>query len=86
MEEVAAAEPKVLVVGSTEGLVKASQDAPASDIGEEDKALSLEENARQIIEHDFTIEDRRGDDEVAKVTDDEALVDFEHRFQPPEGP
>ncbi len=86
MRKVAAAKPKVLVVGSTEGLVKVSQDAPASDIGEEDKALSLEENARQIIEHDFTIEDRRGEDEVAKVTDDEALVDFEHRFQPPEGP
>ena len=86
MRKVAAAKPKVLVVGSTEGLVKASQDAPASDIGEEDKALSLEENARQIIEHDFTIEDRRGEDEVAKVTDDEALVDFEHRFQPPDGP
>ena len=86
MRKIAAAKPKVLVVGSTEGLVKESQDAPASDVGEEDKALSIEENARQIIEHDFTIEDRRGEDEVAKVTDDEALVDFEHRFQPPDGP
>lgn len=86
MRKIAAAKPKVRVMDSTEGLVKESQDAPASDIGEEDKALSLEENARQIIEHDFTIEDRRGEDEVAKVTDDEALVDFEHRFQPPDGP
>lgn len=86
MRKIAAAKPKVLVVGSTEGLVKESQDAPASDVGEEDKALSIEENARQIIEHDFTIEDLRGEDEVAKVTDDEALVDFEHRFQPPDGP
>ena len=86
MRKIAASRPKIRVVGSTEGLVKSSQDTPASDIGEEDKDLSLEENARQIIEHDFTIEDSRGEDEVAKVTDDEALVDFEHRFQPPEGP
>lgn len=86
MRKIADAKPKVRVVSSTEGLAKVAQDTPASDIGEADKPLSVEENARQIVEHDFTIEDLRKDDEVAKVTDDEALVDFEHRFQPPEGP
>jgi hypothetical protein len=86
MRKIAEARPKVRVVDSTEGLVKASQDTPPTDVGEEDKQLSTEENARQIVEHDFTIEDTRKDDETAKVTDDKALVDFEHRFQPPDGP
>lgn len=86
MKKLAAARPKIRIVDSTEGLAKAAQDTPASYIGEEDKALSVEENARQIIEHDFTIEDMRSEDEVAKVTDKEALVAFERRFNPPDGP
>ena len=86
MRKMAASRPKVRIVDSTEGLLKESQDTPASDIGEEDKAMSVEENARQIVEHDFTIEDARPEEDVAKVTEDEVLVDFEHRFQPPEGP
>lgn len=93
MKKIAAAKPKIRITDSTEGLVepadlsKTAQDTPAADIGEpEDKALSVEENARQIVEHDFTIEDRRDDSETAKVTDKEALVDFEHRFQPPDEP
>lgn len=86
MKKLAAAKPKIRIVDSTEGLAKVAQDTPAADIGEEDKALSVEENARQIIEHDFTIEDSRPDDEVAKVTDKEALVAFERRFNPPDGP
>ena len=85
MKKVAAARPKVRVVGSTEGLVKASQDTPPSDVGEEDKPLTVEENARQIVEHDFTIDDSRPAEEAATVTDDKALVDFEHRFNPPDG-
>jgi len=85
MKKIAAAKPKVRIVDSAEGLVKSSQDAPATDVGEEDKPLTVEENARQIVEHDFTIEDDRKDEEVSKVTDDEALVDFEHRFNPPDG-
>ena len=85
MRKAAEARPKVRVVDSTEGLVKASQDTPETDVGEEDKQLTVEENARQIVEHDFTIEDTRPDEEAAKVTDDEALVDFEHRFNPPDG-
>ena len=85
MRKIAASKPKVRIVDSTEGLVKASQDVPASDVGEEDKPLTVEENARQIVEHDFTIEDSRKDDEVSKVTDEKALVDFEHRFNPPDG-
>lgn len=85
MKKVAAARPKVRVVGSTDGLVKASQDTPPSDVGEEDKPLTVEENARQIVEHDFTIDDSRPAEEAATVTDDKALVDFEHRFNPPDG-
>lgn len=86
MKKIAAAKPKVRVVSSTEGLAKVAQDTPASDIGgdDEDKPLTVEENARQIVEHDFTIEDVRPREETAKVTDDKALVDFEHRFQPPD--
>lgn len=86
MRKIAAARPKVRVVDSVEHLSKAAQDAPASDVGEEDKALSDEENARQILEHDFTIEDSRKDDEVAKVTEDETLVSFETRFNVPDEP
>ncbi len=86
MRKVAEAEPKIRILDSTEGLVKKAQDTPASDVGEEDKPLSVEENARQIVEHDFTIEDTRKDEDVAKVTDEKALVDFEHRFQPPDAP
>ena len=85
MRKIAASKPKVRIVDSTEGLVKASQDVPASDVGEEDKPLTVEENARQIVEHDFTIEDSRNDEDVSKVTDEKALVDFEHRFNPPDG-
>ena len=85
LRKAAAARPKVRVLGSTEGLVKASADEPAADVGEDDKPLTVEENARQIVEHDFTIEDARPADEVAQVTDEEALVDFERRFNPPDG-
>lgn len=86
MRKIAAARPKVRVVDSVEGMHKSAQDTPPSDVGEEDKPLSLEENARQIVEHDFTIEDSRPAEETATVTDDKVLVDFEHRFQPPYGP
>ena len=86
MRKAAAARPKVRVVDSTEGLAKVAEDTPATDVGNPDKPLSVEENARQIVEHDFTIEDTRDDEEVSKVTEDKALVDFEHRFQPPDGP
>ena len=88
MKKVAASRPKVRVVDSTEGLLKASQDTPAADVGgdDADKPLNVEENARQIVEHDFTIEDTRPQEEVSRVTDEKALVDFEHRFQPPYGP
>ena len=86
MKKLAAAQPKIKIVDSTEGLAKEAQDTPATDIGEDDKALSVEENARQIIEHDFTIEDTRPEGEVAKVADKEALVAFERRFNPPNGP
>ena len=86
MKKIASAKPKVRIVDSTEGLVKASQDTPPTDVGEADKPLDVEENARQIVEHDFTIEDARPDEEASKVTDDKELVDFEHRFNPPEGP
>ena len=85
MKKVAAARPKIRIVDSTDGLVKASQDEPKTDVGEEDKPLTVEENARQIVEHDFTIEDERKDEETAKVTEDEALVSFERRFSPPDG-
>lgn len=85
MKKVAAARPKIRIVDSTDGLVKASQDEPKTDVGEEDKPLTVEENARQIVEHDFTIEDERKDEEAAKVTEDEALVSFERRFSPPDG-
>lgn len=86
MKKIAAAKPKVRIVKSTEGLAKIAQDTPASDVGgdDEDKPLTVEENARQIIEHDFTIEDVRPKEETSKVTDDQELVDFEHRFQPPD--
>lgn len=86
MRKMAEAAPKIKIVSSTEGMAKVAQDTPASDVGEEDKPLTVEENARQIVEHDFTIEDARRDDEVAKVTEDEALVNFERRFNPPDGP
>ena len=85
MKKAAAARPKIRIVDSTDGLVKASQDEPKTDVGEEDKPLTVEENARQIVEHDFTIEDERKDEEAAKVTEDEALVSFERRFNPPDG-
>lgn len=85
MRKIAAARPKVRVVDSTDGLSKVAQDAPASDVGMEDKALSDEENARQIVEHEFTIEDLRPEEEVSKVTDEEALVNFESRFNCPDG-
>ena len=85
MKKAAQDRPKVRVVDSLEGVVKAAQDTPATDVGEEDKPLSAEEDARQVVEHDFTIQDDRGEDEVSKVTEDEALVDFEHRFNPPDG-
>lgn len=88
MKKLAAARPKIRVVDSIEGLTKASQDTPAADVGGdgEDKPLTVEENARQIVEHDFTIEDVRPQEEVSRVTDEKVLVDFEHRFQPPYGP
>lgn len=88
MRKIAEAQPKVKIVNSTEGLAKVAQDEPATDVGgdKEDAPLSTEENARQIVEHDFTIEDKRPEEEAAKVTDDEVLVDFEHRFQPPDAP
>lgn len=76
----------IRIVDSTEGLHKVAQDTPKADVGEEDKALDVDENARQIVEHDFTIEDTRPDEETAKVTDDKELVDFERRFNPPDGP
>jgi len=85
MRKLAAERPKVRIVDSAEGLVKASQDTPKTDVGEEDGPLTVEENARQIVEHDFTIEDSRPDEDVADVTEDKALVDFEHRFNPPDG-
>ena len=83
MKKAAESRPKVRVLYSTEGLVKSSQDTPAADVGEEDMPLTVEENARQIVEHDFTIEDVRPQEEVSKVTDEKTLVDFEHRFNPP---
>lgn len=88
MKKLAAARPKIRVVDSIEGLTKASQDTPAADVGGdgEDKPLTVEENARQIVEHDFTIEDVRPREETSRVTDEKVLVDFEHRFQPPYGP
>ena len=86
MHKIAAARPKVRIVDSTEGLAKVAQDTPKSDVGEEDKPLDVEENARQIVEHGFTIEDDRSDGETARVTDDSALVAFERRFTPPCGP
>lgn len=94
MKKAAAAKPKIRVVDSTEGLLKASQDGqkepqgdtPATDVGTEDVPLTVEENARQIVEHDFTIEDARPSEEAAQVTDEKELVDFEHRFNPPDGP
>lgn len=86
MRKAAEAAPKVRIVSATSGLAKGAEDTPAADVGEADKPLSFEENARQIVEHDFTIEDERKDEEVSRVTDDKALVDFEHRFQPPDGP
>lgn len=95
MRKIAAAKPKVKIVDSTEGLVKASQqgETPPTEVGDkgvpsiddEDKPLTVDENARQIVEHDFTIEDTRPDEEASRVTDEKVLVDFEHRFQPPEG-
>lgn len=85
MRKIASSKPKVRIVDTVDGIVKASQDEPDTSVGEEDKSLSAEEDARQIVEHDFTIKDERKDDEVAKVTEDEALVDFEHRFNPPDG-
>lgn len=86
MKKKAAAQPKVKVTDSTEGLAKVASDTPPTDIGEKDAPLSVEENARQIVEHDFTIEDSRPDEEVSKVTDEEALVNFEQRFQSPDEP
>ena len=86
MRKVAAARPKVTVVDSVDGLSKAAQDTPETDVGDADKKLTPEEDARQVVEHDFTIKDERPADEVAEVTDDEALVDFEHRFNPPTTP
>lgn len=85
MRKIAESSPKVRVVDSAEGIVKASQDAPKTDVGEEDSPLTAEEDARQIVEHDFTIKDDRPDEEAAEVTEDEALVDFERRFNPPCG-
>ena len=86
MKKIASARPKIRIVDSTEGMLKSSQDTPPTDVGEEDKPLTVEENARQIVEHDFTIEDTRPDSETSRVTDEKVLVDFEHRFQPPDGP
>ena len=86
MKKKAAAQPKVKIVDSTEGLAKLASDTPPTDVGEKDAPLSVEENARQIVEHDFTIEDSRPDEEVSKVTDEEALVNFEQRFQSPDEP
>jgi hypothetical protein len=86
MQKKAAQQPKVRVVDDVKHLTKVAQDTPASDVGLEDKALSDEENARQILEHDFTIEDSRKEDDVAKVTEDEALVSFETRFNVPSEP
>ena len=86
MKKKAAAQPKVKIVDSTEGLAKVASDTPPTDVGEKDSPLSVEENARQIVEHDFTIEDNRPDEEVSKVTDEEALVNFEQRFQAPDQP
>lgn len=86
MQKKAAAEPKVRVVDDVKQLSKVAQDAPETDVGSEDKALSEEENARQILEHDFTIEDLRKDEEVAKVTEDGVLVSFETRFNVPDEP
>jgi len=86
MRKIAASSPKVRVVGDIGDLSKSAQDTPASDVGKEDSPLTVEENARQIVERDFTIEDLRPDEETAKVTDDDALVSFERRFNPPDGP
>lgn len=86
MQKKAAAQPKIRVVDDVKHLTKAAQDTPASDVGSEDKALSDEENARQILEHDFTIEDSRKEEDVAKVTENEALVSFETRFNVPSEP
>ena len=86
MRKVAAARPKVMVVDRVDGLSKVAQDTPETDVGDADRQLTPEEDARQVVEHDFTIKDERPADEVAEVTDDEALVDFEHRFNPPAGP
>ena len=86
MRKIAADRPTVRIVDSTEGILKVSQDTSDSDIEEEDKPLSAEENARQIVEHDFTIEDNRSEEDTATVTDDKVLVDVEHRFQAPQGP
>lgn len=99
MRKEAAARPKVKIVSSTSGLAKKAAeeketdvteepkgDAPKADVGMEDTPLTLEENARQIIEHDFTIEDVRPAEDVSKVTEDKVLVDFERRFQQPDRP
>jgi len=98
MSKAAAARPKVRVTNSTAGMPKAAEDdgadvnkdpkgdAPKADVGLEDTPLTIEENARQIIEHDFTIEDTRPEEEVSEVTEDKVLVDLEHRFQPPDRP
>lgn len=86
MRKAAEAMPKVRVLGSVGEMAKSAQDAPKADVGSPDAPLSDEENARHIVERDFTIDDRRPDSEVAQVTDDRALVDFEKRFQPPDGP
>ena len=87
MKKIAAARPKVRIVDAIEGLHKVAKDEPATNVEEEeDYPLTVEENARQIIEHDFTIEDVRPKEDVSKVTEDKVLVDFERRFNPPDGP
>ena len=86
MKKIAAEQPKVRIVDSAEHLSKTAQDTPAAAVDDEDKKLSDEENARQILEHDFTIEDSRPDDETARVSDEEVVVNFERNFNPPDGP
>ena len=78
--------PSIRIVDTVEGIRKIAADEPKSNVGEGDAELTPDEDARQIVEHDFTIEDVRPSEETAKVTDDEELVDVEHRFNPPDDP
>ena len=102
MAKKAAARPKIAVTDKIEKRAEEKPDPalPADEDGKEDtpkanvednsdkmdEPLSDEENARQILEEEFTITDVRPREEVSRVSDEEAVVDYERRFQPPDGP